>query len=285
MQPYPDKLDLNQLGPLPCLRHSAVMLLSMVDDPNVSLGACASVLRGDVGLTSNVLRVANSAMYSLRRSVETVEHAAAMLGRLKLRDMALTAAFAETLPDRMHGYDMDSAQFWAHCAAVATYSEALGVQLKRAPCPELYTAGLLHDCGKLLISGFLRDRAGRLAASLEPGIALNEAERRATGTDHTEVGGFLAERWNLPIQLVAVARYHHDPLALEPGPARFAAAVVHVADLLAHSMGFGADVGGLQRELAPGVLEELSLTDDILERVAAMSLEQVLTVSGMFSAP
>jgi HD-like signal output (HDOD) protein len=101
------------------------------------------------------------------------------------------------------------------------------------------------------------------------------AEQAALGTDHAEVGLALAERWGLPPAIGAAARWHHAPGLAPAGEPRRLADLVHVADCLAHALGFGADTGELRRAIDAGAAERLAVRPGRLERAACEAVEEV----------
>jgi HD-like signal output (HDOD) protein len=107
------------------------------------------------------------------------------------------------------------------------------------------------------------------------GATLIGAEREILGVDHTEVGAEVAAVWKLPDPVVSAIRWHHDPNRVPTGVDGACVDLVHVADALAHSFGFGADVGELQRPLDPQAFDRLKLAAPGLEQVVAGSLAEI----------
>jgi putative nucleotidyltransferase with HDIG domain len=202
------------------------------------------------------------------------------LGRQRLRDLVVSTAYAKVIPSRLPGYEIEGRQFWAHCAAVGTYAEALGRYLGTQHTSELFTAGLLHDCGKLI--GLDTDEQGGSAAgpmSVDPSRVSASAVR---GAKHAKAGEFLAKAWDLPPLLVAAAKYHHAPTRLPHGRARLAASIVHVANATAHAMGFGSTATPKVEELDDQVVEDLGIDSKVMRPIAATSLEHLERLIGVF---
>ena len=130
--------------------------------------------------------------------------------------------------------------------------------------PELaFTAGLLHDVGKLAIGVALDEELQGVIESVdEHDLDLFTAEQHRLGTDHCETGRMLAELWSLPAPVVEVIAMHHAPPEADPAH-RDLVYVVHVANGFAHSVGFGADVGGMHRRGWPEVRDTLKIDDSI----------------------
>jgi HD-like signal output (HDOD) protein len=146
-----------------------------------------------------------------------------------------------------------------------------------------FTAGILHDAGKLVVGTYLQEQAEALAAALsQEGVTLIAAERSVLGTDHTEVGAMVAEAWRLPGPVCDVIRWHHAPDGAEID--RSLADLLHTADCLAHALSLGADVGELRRGVFEGAMERLQIDVHQLERASSRVIEQVWSLSDLFGA-
>ncbi|MCP4808616.1 MAG: HDOD domain-containing protein [Proteobacteria bacterium] len=262
------------LNDLPMISQAVVRLIPILRDERASAGKVAACIQTDPGLTATVLRIANSPAYGTRQ-IGDVKRAAAMLGTRTLFEVVTSAALAEVVPDEISGYGLDASEFWVHCTAVAVLAESLGRTLGH-PTPDLtYSCALLHDIGKLVIGQYLSEKMPSVVEHLQTSEAPPiEFDRQVLGTDHAEVGASVALAWNLPEELVEGIRSHHDPDQAEPGPLQTMADLVHVADAMAHSFGYGADVGGLRRAVSPGAAERLELEPGIIELVAATSMSE-----------
>lgn len=274
-----------RVAALPALGTSVAELARLVQNPDTNLAAYEAVVRPDVALTANLLRLANAGTTVGTARAATAREAIARLGTRRVWEAATAAAFGRVLPGVLRGYDLDAVGFWRHSVAVAVYAEALARRARLECAPSAFTAGLLHDMGKLVIADFLDAERAPLLDRLERGrLGMIEAEAEVLGTDHAIVGEAVATRWGLPAALAAAARWHHAPMDADAAH-RDLAAVVHVADGLAHLMGFGADIGGLRRHLEPAALERLSLDHSGAERIAALALSDILELGRALRTP
>jgi putative nucleotidyltransferase with HDIG domain len=190
-------------------------------------------------------------------------------------ELAVGAALARMIPARLPGYDLDAKAFWLHCVAVAVLSERLAKETRAASPDLLFTAGLLHDVGKLAIATFVAGAAPEILVRARAGIDFVTAEREVLGVDHCEVGARVAETWKLPPAVASAARWHHQPTAAPEGVDRTLVDLVHAADSLAISLGLGNDVGEMARTVDAGVWRRLGLQVRRMERVAGESLDAV----------
>ena len=274
---------LSRVKALPTLSGAALRLSELARDQRSSAADFERVIRPDPALTANLLRVANSAYFGLRNRVESVKQAVTVLGLTRVSEVAAAAAFAPVIPARLPGYDIEASAFWLHSVAVAVLSERLAVELKM-PRPDLtFTAGLLHDIGKLAIGTFVSQESVEILGRVRGGLAFASAEREVLGVDHAEVGALVADAWRLPAAMGAVARWHHAPDDVPEGVDRPLVDLVHAADGLAHALGLGADVGELARQIAPGTEARLGIRARRLERVAGASLDAIREMAGLFA--
>ena len=259
-------------------------LYPLLNDSQAGASDFEKVIRPDVALSANLLRLANSAAFGMRRQVESVRHAISLLGLKRAFDAAVAASFAKTIPRQLPGYDIESNEFWGHSSAVAILSGRLASQISQKPPNLIFVAGLLHDIGKLAISPFLGERATEVRGALNDGTQTFLAiEREVLGTDHAEIGYALAESWGLPEAIGLAARWHHRPSEAPPEVDQVLVGLVHAADALAHMLGHGADVGELARQVDESVATNLDITDTLLECVASESLGEIAEMEQLYS--
>ena len=192
---------------IPPFRHVAVRLLRMAGESSASFAEMANLLRTDSVLTLELLRVANSPLFCCRREITSVYHAIAFLGLDLVRSLAVTAAL-RSLASRRRSEAVHAC--WRHSLAAALACKRLSgpMGLEGERC---YTAGLIHDIGQIALLHIFKDYEGAMAAALDRGERLPEAEKRAFGMDHGEAGRWLLSRWGCPFELQNVAALHENP--------------------------------------------------------------------------
>jgi putative nucleotidyltransferase with HDIG domain len=131
-----------------------------------------------------------------------------------------------------------------------------------------FTAGLLHDIGKLIISIYVQEVGAYLLEKVsEAKLSYVELEEKVIGYNHATVGGFLARTWNLPEDLVEAITYHHAPSTAQFHPEL--ASVVHVANGLASILGVGGGVDSFLNPVQQEALDQLGLKESDLELLIA----------------
>ena len=258
-----DVIDL--LPPIPAVM---MELIQALGDNNIELRALANIISKDPLMSMNVLKVSNSAFYRLPNKVATVEHAVKLLGIKEITGICIACGAYQSLkpPQNVETFDLND--FWRHSVATGVVSRRLSQELEILDHNVLYFLGLLHDVGKVILDRVAHDIYKIvIQTSREENITIHEAEKRLIGESHDIVGGWLMEKWRLPLTFVHVANYHHN-INEAPEDNKAATAIISFADRLAwlHYLGLesGFDVTLLTDDEAYSFLEEkTSNIDDI----------------------
>ncbi|MDR2876740.1 MAG: HDOD domain-containing protein [Chromatiales bacterium] len=204
----------------------------ILDDPRCSAAMLARIVATDPGLTARLLRLANSPFYGFPSRIDSIERALTVIGMNALRNLVLATSVPETFGRLPLGPMED---FWHHSVYCGLLSRALAEHCRLSDPETLFVAGLLHDVGQLIMFAKLPEMAREAYARADDaGLPLDALERAIIGIDHAQVGGELLRRWNLPMSLWEPVACHHRPL--EASQTRIAAAIIHVADILAHEL-------------------------------------------------
>ena len=181
-----------------------------LSEQGVEARLLAEVIGKDQGLSAKVLRVVNSAFYSLSQPVSSLSHAISLLGEKTIKSMALSISIMNLFRDDCPGFE--ARRFWRHSYSVAFAMKTLGEERFPGFEDTFYVAGLLHDVGVgLMVHCSPKDYATVLQLVRRSGGRLEEFEEEVFGLSHGEVGSTLAERWRLPEILVQCIRHHGDP--------------------------------------------------------------------------
>lgn len=210
-----------------------VRINQLVESPKSSVDDIAKAVNLDPSFTLRLLRVANSSFYGFTSSIDTVSKAVSVIGTSQIRNLALSTVIADSfagLPNALVSME----NFWRHSFYCALAARKLAKLAGECDAEAVFTAGLLHDIGELVI--FNRLPAGAKEALLlvldsADELAVHQAEQLTMGLDHAQVGAKLAQQWNLPAMLVECIAFHHDIHAAKKYPREVA--LVHIANLLA----------------------------------------------------
>ena len=191
-----------------------------------------------------------------------------MLGFQATQGLAMSAAVAPMLKTPLIGYEVEQEGLWKHSMLTALIAKHLCKKRNLKFGETAFSAGLLHDIGKLVISIYVEVvNSFFLEKVVESQISYVELEEKVIGYSHATVGGFLAQNWNLPLDLIEGISYHHSPQDAPNYPEL--AGIIHIADNIASTLGAGGGVDSLFNPLQPEILEHFGFSeDDILQIIA-----------------
>jgi putative nucleotidyltransferase with HDIG domain len=258
---------------LPTIPAAAVRVMRETQSSSASAASVAKIIVTDQALSAKVLRLANSAFYGLSRRIADLPEAVVILGMKSVKNLALVAGTYPWMQRPLTGYCLGPADMWRHAFGTAVASQLIARVSRKAPEDVAFTAGLLHDIGKVALSIWLENKMGAilLYAGREE-IPFDEAERRVLGYDHCQVGYHLASSWNLPEEICAAALYHHAPSLADEHQA--VVECVHVGDHICSAMGFGLGGDGLHYRFDASALDRLGLKPEDIDRITDEFVEK-----------
>ena len=266
----------NHIEPLPA---SVTRLIGMARDERWSAQDIEQVVRLDQALTLRLLRAANSAASASAIPIATVRDAVVRLGLRSLISLATAVSVQRRLQEGLPQFGLSEGELWRHSVATAIAAEAAPSWCRASLPPETYTAALLHDVGKLVMARFLEPDVMRvLAQARDQGhLSSLRAETEILQVHHGELGGLVAQHWQLPERVVTGIVHHHTPDMAND----VIADAVHVANVAAKIAGTGYCAVDADREANPSSLERLGMTTDGLASLAdhvSGQLEKVIAV-------
>lgn len=259
---------INSIPLLPSLPESYSNVRSCIIGDEVDIEKMADYISQDVAISSVLLHWANSALFGQRFQVDTIKKAIIVLGTDIVENLILSESVNRTIAGRLpeiKGFDFG--KFKKHSMATAVLSRLLiksllptdSVQHDRA-----FIAGLLHDMGKLAAASFFPAQFEKaIELAIRRRYPLTETEREIYGTDHAELGSFLAEWWALPPFIVNAICWHHQPQSTPIDQNIITA--THVANLLSYQFHFGSNGDTCLRGIADEYREKFYLTEEANE--------------------
>ena len=255
---------LPRLESLPSLPALYTEILAEIQAPNSSFRKVGDLVARDLGMTAKILQLVNSAFFGLARRVASPQDAVSLLGYDTVRALVLSAKiFSQVNLQRIPGFWLDA--LWQHSFSTSLFARAIGVgeKLPRKAQDEAFTAGILHDLGKLILAqNFPDDYTEAIAQSDRHNRPLWEVEIERFGASHAELGAYLLGLWGIGEDVVAAVAQHHQPPPA--GSAARVTAVVYAANLLEHRLAAEPSV----EELPAGEVETLQQLQ-VYERIPA----------------
>lgn len=251
---------------LPALPHVVVKVMQLSEDPDSTAQDINNVLTQDQSMTARVLRLANSAFYGFPRRISTVTDAVVLLGFRTIRSIVLAASVSEILNQEVGGYALEPGELWRHSQSSAIAARMIAKRVKYPALDVAYTAALLHDIGKVILNNNMKEAYREVVGKIEnTGIPFNEVETDVMGFNHAQVGAQVAEKWNLPPELVEAIMYHHEPEKATIN--KKLTAIVHVADAVSVTMGIGVGIDGMLYPVSSEAMQLLGIDEIAIESI------------------
>ena len=249
----------------------------VLDRPGSSADDVARVVQGDVELTARLLRLVNSPLFGLVGKVEDVGHAIALAGLEEVSNLAL-GLFAVNVFKDIPQELMDMPTFWKHSFACGVFAKLISTRMPGAKVERFFTAGLLHDVGRLVIFKKLPYATVQVLLHARSNtLPIVEAERDLLGFDHTEVARLLLDRWNFPKGLIDLIANHHNPS--EAGDP-VGGGVLQLADNMTNAMEIASGGMYVLPGLEDGAWDRLSLKPSALVDITVLFDDHI---DGLFS--
>lgn len=253
---------------LPTLPEVALRLQEVVDDPNSSAVDVARIIEDDPAIATKVLKVVNSVFYAPSRGEDITQltPAIARLGFIAVSNIALSTSVFRAF-SRAQKPAFDRREFWRHsvCVGIVTsvlYDFCANHVNQRITRDIAHLSGIVHDMGKILFERYANPEFHQAIKSAQvEDIPVIKEEARFIGMGHDQTGAWLASKWKLPLDIQAVIRWHHDPLACPDEKFSSLVKLVHMADYICHNQKMG-DSGNPSPTYDHRVREELKLTPD-----------------------
>lgn len=227
---------IGRIEQLPTLPTVATQIIAIIDDPKSSARELIYVISRDPSFTGDILKRVNSAFFGLPRKISDIGQAVTLLGSTFVKTTALGVAIFDLFGNSSKKDDPHREDFWKHSFAVGTLARQIAQEQPDINAETAFAGGLLHDIGHLVLECYDPvDLKLAFAIADVDEVSLPEAEHRAMGTTHADLGAELLTLWHFPSELVEPIRFHHRPE--ECGQHPQLARVVAVADHLCNRYG------------------------------------------------
>jgi putative nucleotidyltransferase with HDIG domain len=219
---------------LPSLPEIYLRVAEQLEDETITVQQIGDTVQHDPAITTRVLKMVNSAYYGLPNQVASVTQSVSLLGRERLKHILIGSVLRGVFSSGQDNPAFSMQVFWQHSIKTAIIARELARHVREVEEPEsMFTAGLLHDIGKLLLFNKFPERM--MAAeeyAMQKRVDVLSAELNQVGLTHTAVGEALMQHWGLPQLLIDCATRHHE--VVHDGPDRHATHLIYLANQLSH---------------------------------------------------
>lgn len=259
---------------LPALPTVVMQVVQATEKDTATTTEIESLLSADAAITTKLLKVVNSAYFGLPRQIVNVNQTIAILGMQQVRNLVMSIGVLNALSSPSPRIVEVQKLFWQNSFAAASCAEhiAKAKHLPKKDVEMIFVGGLLHDVGRLfLFALFNLPYQEVLKESIARGEAIESVERRVLGTDHGELGGVLAEKWNFPEQIASMIRDH---AILPAGNVWEGVYCAHIADGIANELA-PQEVAGTLQPMDKRALDWLGYGEQELEDLKSQTASQV----------
>jgi len=265
---------------LPALPHVTYRVLKLTSDPKTSIAELVDTITKDQVLTAKVLRMANSAYYGYARRIYSINEAVVILGFSTVRNLVLAASVYNVMDKEFQGYFLPKGDLWKHSMSTALTARLLAKKIGYELPDQAFVAGLLHDIGKIILNTYMKTMFDKVLDKVnKENIPFMKAEQEILGFDHAVVGSRVAEKWNIPSELVESIAKHHCPSQADINPVL--TSIIHVADAASMSMGIGLGGDGMLYPFDSFVTDKLKLTKEIVEETISEIADSLIDAETM----
>lgn len=248
---------IDQLQPIP---QTALKIFRMFQSPRHYITDITDELVKDQVLSGQTLKLCNSALFSGMVKIETLKDAVLVMGEEMLIKSVITAAvdayFTQT---GTSGYSLCKGGLFFHAVGVASTAENIAKKSGKGPLKSAYTAGLLHDIGKVVLDQYIADYSPLFFRRLgQKNENFLNSEKKILGITHCEAGALLARKWNFSDGLTDIIQHHHFPEKAKEN--KDLAYIVYLADLLMERFNAGFDLEKMETKSFENSLKHLGFT-------------------------
>jgi len=200
---------IKQIKMLPTIPFVFHRIIECTEDPNSSASDLKETILNDQSIAAKVLSLANSAYYGYPKKVTDITQAIVILGFDTVVDVAISVSILKIFSGKVTE-EFNKDQFWLHSLASAESCRLLSKKLNRSDLELSFIIGLLHDIGKVILSNFFPEDYDTAVFNCRAvGADLQVSEQKLFGFDHTDAGGWLGKKWQLPEKILYPIQYHH----------------------------------------------------------------------------
>lgn len=229
--------QISNIGSLPSVPQIITEVSALLDSEKTSAANLCKVISQDQGIVTKILAVANSPLYGLPRRVSTIEFAVVIIGFEHIKNILVALSLVEAFKNRPSP-NWNQHSYWMHSLLTATAAKRIADDLHYPKSGEVFTAGLLHDLGLVVLQRYLNSEFNKILKDVdETQIRHINAEENLLGYTHQDIAEFLLDKWNFPPYICEAVLHHHTPSLAEEG--KVLASLIHLADYMTQRLSTG----------------------------------------------
>jgi len=201
------KSFINKIQEMPAMPNIIVKALSVIKSDTTGVNDLVKVMSVDQALTTQVLKIVNSAYYGFPQQITSMSKALPLLGMAQVKNIIVAVAMKSMITTQ-GGKDL-----WRHSIRCALGCEMLAAKLNIIDVSDAFVVGFLHDIGKMVLNMKNNKIYAKVNELTAKGVNIVEAENLLLGANHAEIGALLAKKWGMPVMLTNCIKYHHQPRA------------------------------------------------------------------------
>lgn len=242
-------------------------LIDAIAKPNSSTYDIENVISKDTNLSARLLKIVNSAFYGYPSKIDTLSRAINVIGTRQLSTLAVGINII-TIFNKIPSGIINMKMFWKHSILCGICARILAGYKNIQNTERMFTAGLLHDIGRLVCYNHLpKDALVAAMNARNENKLLYMAERDVFRVDHALIGGCLLNKWKMPMSLEEMVSYHHEPLKSKN---QTESSILHLADIIANAM----EIGTSGERFIPPLNRDAWLRLDMTTNVFRLIFEQ-----------
>ena len=269
------KKILKSISDLPPMPQVVLKVREIMANPTLSFKDIAEAIETDQAIAARLLKIANSTYYGMSGMVASIHQACVVLGYKTLAEAVTIAGTSSLLGKKLKGYELDSEALWQHSLEVALGSKAIA-RIKRPVFEnEAFSAGLIHDSGKLVLDQYVLEKKDQFNDFMKNNQhSFLMAEKHILGFEHAEIASALCEQWQMPQNQSVGIKFHHLPSESKKNDIAY---IIHIADSISRLDEI--DMEYLQTILEEGSLEFLGLQEKELNEILSEVKEAVQKIT------
>ena len=224
--------QIDRIRELPTLPVIVFKVNQMLQDSGTTSDQLSRVIETDQAMAAKILKLVNSSFYGFQSKISSINSAVIILGFNTVQHAVVSLSVMKSFVLKKNLKILNIHDFWQHSLAVAVISKYLADHTDKTLSSDCFTAGLLHDIGKLILAEYFPEHFEKIwLMTVESAISFVDAEKMESEVNHAEIGAYLAEKWLLPRPLVEAIRHHHSAFSDD----HRASAIISIADFLVNT--------------------------------------------------